>query len=130
MRLRSIVDKLHKPHKKNPRPPSPYQNKMSTENYDKTLISSPVTLKLLEEKNEKFVNDQAMLMNSMTKTINNIVQNNRELVERIVELTVENEKLKRSNAKLIMLVEMKEEDMGEHLDGLSVPETVAQLARL
>jgi len=103
---------------------------MSTENHDKTLMSSPVAVKLLEEKNEKFANDQAMLMNCMTKTIDNIIQNNRELVERIVELTNENEKLKRSNAKLIMLVEMKEEDMGEHLDGLSVPETVAQLVRL
>jgi len=129
-----IFNKIHKARSKSTKtlpssllPPS-HQNKMSTGKHENTLIPSPVARKLLEENNEKFIDDQTALISHMTKAVDDVVQNNRKLVEKMVELTAENERLKRSNAKLMMLVEMKEEDMGEHLDGLHVTDTVAQLA--
>lgn len=134
MRLRSIIEKVYKSHTKRTTPtPSA---RMSTHNVttagaDEVPLSSPEARRILEEKQTKFAAEQKHLIDTTTTMFNNLIENNRALTAKIIELEKENERLRRKNAKLVMYAEMREEELGERYDdGPHIKDTVAKLARL
>lgn len=138
MRFRSIIDKLTKPLNKNttaqsdtametPRATAP---KIPRTPENLALLSTPEAFKLIEEQNNTFMDETNAFMISFQAKVDEVIKQNKEMAAEILRLRAQNNKLRRDMGKLIMLAEMREEDLGEHFDGVPVSETAAKLSRL
>lgn len=127
MHFRSLISKLSKRFRKptkatatmsaqTPNTNNAADNATKNAAADTTALSTPEARRILHERNEKFAADQQQLMDRVAGTMDEVQTNNRDLVNQIMELRAENERLRRENGKLLMLAEMREEDKGEHFD--------------
>lgn len=135
MGLRSIISKLTKlrNQKTTTRSAAAMETRRATipkiprlpENYG--FLSTPEAKKVSEERNKTFIAQHNAFMANAQVTMDQIIQYNQDLAADNHRLEEENDNLRRQNGKLMLLMEMREEDEGEHLDGDHINEKLAKL---
>jgi hypothetical protein len=91
------------------------------------FLSTPEAKKVSEEQDKAFIAQHNAFMANAQVTIDQVIQYNQDLAADNHRLKEENDNLRRQNGKLMLLMEMREEDEGEHLDGDHINEKLAKL---